>query len=263
MSSDPKKMVEQFLDKNGYNFEMKVAKELRNVGFQVLQSFYYNDPTTKIAREIDIIASFTRVIGDVSFNVYFLIECKYAKTPWVLFTSPVVESKTPPYFSIGSKWMECLKNETAFSSLFQENKKAGYGITVSDNGNDDAPCNNNAYKAIQTLLNFLKSETKHQLIVGAKPYALFVPVIAIRGKLFDVFLNDGNEVQCSEINEAQLFYKENIGNLFPKIHLITDENISEYAKMLWVDCNKIVESPYITNDLIYNYLDLSSLFLNY
>jgi hypothetical protein len=87
MSTDPKKNVDDFLQKHGFPFEMKVASRLQKNGFGIHQSFYYVDITTGTPREIDVIAIWNKKIREYNFNVVFAIECKYAKNPWILFSS--------------------------------------------------------------------------------------------------------------------------------------------------------------------------------
>ena len=54
MENDLEKRVADWLKTQGYPLEMRVASALREVGFDVSQSEYYNDPDTQTSREIDV-----------------------------------------------------------------------------------------------------------------------------------------------------------------------------------------------------------------
>ncbi|MEI3802727.1 MULTISPECIES: hypothetical protein [unclassified Chitinophaga] len=243
MSIDPQKVVLDYLNKNGFPVEMKIAKELKKVGLGVTQSYFYQDPLTGQSREIDILGLYQKTIKDAMFNIIFIIECKYAKTPWILFTSNIGLGDSRKCYltnKLGSHFLSEIANHEKLDDLFEVTKKYGFGLTVSIGETDDQK--NNAYKSIQTLLNFLKSENKNDTLSYQKSYNLFVPIIVIKGKLFEAFLDDDDNLECNEISEGQIFYKDTISNFIPKIHIITDSQITSFAKKLSNDCNKIFES---------------------
>lgn len=83
MSKEFKKNpIQEIIEKSGNGFHYKVVNHLRNNGWTVLVSPYYNDNITDKPREIDIVAEkefdiirFGRCLGTI--NVKFFIECKY------------------------------------------------------------------------------------------------------------------------------------------------------------------------------------------
>ena len=58
--------VEEWVNKQGYPFEMRVAAAFRKAGFGITQSDYYTDTETGTAREIDVVASMQRWLDPVS-----------------------------------------------------------------------------------------------------------------------------------------------------------------------------------------------------
>lgn len=74
MENDLKGKITAWLETQGYPLEMRVASALREVGFDVSQGEYYDDPETQTAREIDVVA----VKGDDYglLEVSVVVECK-------------------------------------------------------------------------------------------------------------------------------------------------------------------------------------------
>jgi hypothetical protein len=77
--------VRKWLQEQGYPLEMQAASAFREVGFEVQQSTYYQDPETDKAREIDVEATIKSHYGFL--NIKFFLECKSGAKPWVLFCS--------------------------------------------------------------------------------------------------------------------------------------------------------------------------------
>lgn len=255
MSSDPKIMVQNFLDKNGFPFEMKVASEFQQAGFDIHQSVYYADPNTEKPRELDIIAQWSKAVENkIRFNVNFIVECKYARTPWILFSSTTKGLKKGFYYknNNGKRWINKLEKTPDFENFFEHSQKYGYGITVTNSEQDDEKVNkDNAFVAIQTLLNFLQSEANASMYSATNVYSIYVPIIAIRGKLFEAYLdsNDDRKAQCNEISEAQLFYKYNVGGIVPKIHIVTEDHLKTYIKKLQLDLERLFKPPYFDQSI--------------
>jgi hypothetical protein len=53
--SDLKLKVKEWLSTQGFPFEMRVAAQLQDAGFQVVQSAYFGDPSTAKARELCVL----------------------------------------------------------------------------------------------------------------------------------------------------------------------------------------------------------------
>ena len=77
-----------WLETQGYSLQMRVARVFTRAGFHVSQFASYVDPKEHKLREIDVVASMTREFDGFTLAVAFLIECKHADKPWVVFTSP-------------------------------------------------------------------------------------------------------------------------------------------------------------------------------
>lgn len=78
-----------WLQKQGYSLEMRVAQVFREAGFEVSQFESYVDPNSGDLREIDVVASLDRQIEGVEVSVALFVECKYCRTkPWLILASP-------------------------------------------------------------------------------------------------------------------------------------------------------------------------------
>ncbi|MFA4906064.1 MAG: hypothetical protein WC645_06140 [Candidatus Margulisiibacteriota bacterium] len=78
------KRIKKIIENSGNNFHTKVVRLLRDNGWEVLISPYYNDNVTNKPREIDIVAEKSYQVydqrrraslGDLSLRIF--IECKY------------------------------------------------------------------------------------------------------------------------------------------------------------------------------------------
>lgn len=82
-----KDRVATWLSEHGYPLEMKDARTLKQDGFGVVQSEYFDDPETGEPRETDVVA-YEQSVGSNRQTIFALIaECKSGRDkPWVLFT---------------------------------------------------------------------------------------------------------------------------------------------------------------------------------
>lgn len=78
--------IQTALSRTGFLLEYRVARSLRERGFDVDISRAYPDPTTGKSREIDVFANLDCQIGDANIIVIadLIIECKNSSSPFVL-----------------------------------------------------------------------------------------------------------------------------------------------------------------------------------
>lgn len=247
--SDPKKAVKDYLSNNGFPFEMRVAKQFRQAGFETYQSMLYKDVESRKDREIDINAYYIRNYYDVQFSFKVTIECKYAKTPWILFTGENAGFSELNVHQLycsnyaGDKILQALGRYPEWRNAFVVDKRLAYGITetAKKEGEEEG---RNAYKALTTLLNALQYE-KVAKPTHPKQFEIFIPIIAVQGKLFECYLSDSNEEVVNEIDEGQVLYKSNIyPGIFPIVNVVTEEKIPSLAKKVFDDFKRIYDEHY-------------------
>ena len=243
MTTDPKKDVEDYLRKHGVPFEMKVASRFQQQNFGIHQSFYYADAITGAQREIDVIAIWNKQVRGINFNVVFVIECKFAKSPWILFSS--ITEGFPICYVTGDKairWILHLEKQPFWTNFFEVEQNIGHGLTTSNT-------KDNAYEGVQQLLGFLKSEKRHHRFEHGNEYTIYIPIIAVRGKLYKAKLDRSEEVEATEINEAQVYFKEDLNGVIPKVHIVTESHLDAYIDRLVLDCRRLFETPYMSVEI--------------
>jgi len=211
-----KDKIAEWLNTQGYPLEMKVAAALRKKGFEVIQSFYYEDENEGKLREIDVVAS-KHLLNCI---IYFVIECKKSsKNHWILFSSGDIIDQ----FDANS--MFCYMSEGARSLLYDydidgvelesipwHNKNGRIAYSAAD-FNKDKNANGATYKAIMSVSNasqFIEyiniKDTINPVNSRPKQKECFIfPVIIFEGKLFECFLQN-NTTELEEIYEAFYFH---------------------------------------------------------
>lgn len=231
-----------WLQKQGYSLEMRVAQVFRKAGFEVSQFESYVDPNSGDLREIDVVASLDRQVEGVAVSVALFVECKYCPKPWVILTSPR-HFHGFSYFSRilrGSfevrEWRagESLQArllarilislgriKTSEFDFFSMPLYAGYGIVEAFK--DSQRAKDNAYTAVMQasscveghdFLNEISSQSvvqeyKDRVYEGAGEtgeFSLFCsiafPVVVIEGRLFECHLDEHYNIAISERNSG-------------------------------------------------------------
>jgi hypothetical protein len=141
--------------------------------------------------------------------------------------------------------MSHLMLQPSFDEFFELSNITGYSISAVTTAGDKDNQKNNAYLAVQKILSFLKSEREMPKFSNRFDYCIFTPIIAIKGKLFEAHLNNADEIDCTELQQAQLSYQEDIHGIIPKIHIVTADGLVEYIQRLVLDCRRLFDSPYM------------------
>jgi len=217
--------VTEWLSRQGYPLEMRVASAFRSEGFSVSQSTYYADPESGNNREIDVVATRTDPIGFLQVSV--VIECKSSKDkPWILFTC---QEQGNRFFNFGmlseqarGKLVDKLfadKNGILSLPWFVKSERNGYGLTVAFGSGDDP-----AYKAV---LNALKAAIEvYREQADAMPLRFVFPVVVVEGRLFEASLDDEGAMAVSEIDDGFLTTFRSIsGHYCSSVHVVTDRSI--------------------------------------
>lgn len=252
--SDKLKNIRSWLNKNGYPLEMKVAKILKEKGFEIGQSILYKDNETGKYRETDIIAHITKNINNVWFNLTFVFECKKTiEKPWVAFINKTEEknlTNTPPIF--GSRnaqllFQQIIKNNNYRSpTIFPDLKKYAYNLVSSHNENKDL-----AYNAMQSVLKatdylVTKSNESNKMFCN-----IYIPIIVIEGSLIEASLDQNNEIELCEINKSYVIttksFEEQSSSL---LMVITSEFMEDFSSQIFDDCHVFFDKYSKELDLI-------------
>ncbi|MCK4395921.1 hypothetical protein KAW96_04915 [candidate division WOR-3 bacterium] len=227
-----KRKIKEWLTKQGYPLEMRVATSFRKAGFDVIQSHYYIDPENDNYREIDIIATKPDFIGGI--DISFIIECKSSKEkPWLLFSSDRVLENRSIFLSY------CINSDSTREALIKKGfetinvlpwiKKEGriaYGLTQAFTSGDDI-----TYKATISVLKATISRKKELNKRNPYPFIFLFPVIIVDGQLFECFLNSRGLLSIQEFQEGFLYFPLHIaGECGTCIHILSSNKIEEFCE---------------------------------
>ncbi|QYK63349.1 hypothetical protein KAI37_03682 [Paenibacillus sp. S25] len=244
--------IMDWLNSQGYPLEMSVAEVLLNLKFNVIQSEYFIDDESTQQREIDIVASLQKEIGNKLVRISLIIECKVSKDkPWIIFTSENTRLAPPARIAqragsrIGNIVLGNLahKKEIQDLNLFSLPERPGYGLTQAFTNGNDVAYNScvSVSKATRAISKSVDSRKNDRYV------RICLPVIVIDGKLFETYLNESNEMSVIEVSKGVMVWRNPIvGMPHTVINVITKEAIDEYFSSVKTDIIKIID--FITND---------------
>jgi hypothetical protein len=216
-NDDLKSKVGQWLAREGYPRETRVAHALARHGFQVTISDYYKDVTSGEYREIDVVAELIRSSDPCGklFRVFLVIECKRGgDKPWVAFTSTttvppfegavVVERPTSP---AGFEALVALSLEPEVQQmrLFRLEERPAYGLTQAFTNGPDLP-----HKALSAATNAAESKalawSQPETMTSGRPGQVTIafPFVLIESPLLETYLDASGDLNTSEVDVATL-----------------------------------------------------------
>lgn len=233
--------IKEWLEKQGYSLEMRVARVFQEAGFNVSQFEHYIDPESKDVREVDNVASVSGQINGLSLVLELLIECKYLKKPWAVFVSPqsfhvfdyfshILENKTNVYEWQTYKTFQgrllakilsvAGRNEILKLSAFTLPQNIGYGVT--ETLRDDPKAKDNAFIASMQiskclLANYLENQQNYVSSTEnldletrsiTKPFSLYcsiaMPLIVVKGELYECSLDKDAKISVTKTDNVLL-----------------------------------------------------------
>ena len=244
-----KKSVSAWLEEQGYPLEMRVASILKKEGFRVIQSEYFSDPETGDSRELDIVAYAQKQIGEVLIRVSLIIECKRSvDKPWLLFKSKESRLANPARVvqratnTLGSIYLRelCQNEEVQKLSLFSLAENPAYGVTQALTSGKDI-----CYSALTSVSKAARATVLKQENYYNRPVKLcsiVFPVVAVSGRLFEVFLDKNTNVVVEEIENGTLLWRNSIvGAPHTIINLVAEPNFEHFSAKMLPSINKFFE----------------------
>lgn len=248
--------IKNWLEEQGYPLEFKVANEFKKLGFNVIQSEYYQDSETELNREIDVKAFVQDKIKGVLFRFSFVIECKLSKDkPWILFTSQDsrISDKAKiaqiPSSNFGIFYLSglCKKKENWKKNLFDIGPRPAFGITQGFTTGKDIP-----YQAITGVAKATdaicksNSESKQGLICN-----ICIPIVVTEGKLFESYYDE--ELIVNEIDAGVLLWRNKFtSNPHTIIRICTLESLKKLLPAYKQDILELFDN---SDDLIQNAIE--------
>lgn len=244
--------LRDWLQREGYPFEMRVARAFAKAGFDIQQSDYYDDPETGSPREVDVVASVqSSAKFDLIFRIIFLIECKSSlDKPWLLFCTPGDDLPKPGKVAqrissrAGVPVLSGLARDKNVQdlTLFKLRAPVGYGLKQAFTKEKDI-----AYAAMFSVGSAAKAGalywTKHPH--ESRVVELIFPVIVIDGRLFECWLDEADVISLTEATSGTLLWRNRFGHLgHTIIDVQTASSIGQFATDSYKSAVTLVRNHY-------------------
>jgi len=242
--------IRTWLDKQGYPFEMRVAKAFEKSGFYIEVSKYYKDLDENKHREIDVVATNSVMVNEnhrVMLNIIFTCECKNSSDkPWLLLSSDSHEKKFDGdatsfrhanHYGHVALLALSVEGVAKTNRLLMHRENLGFSLVRAFGEQSDM-----AYKAIMSASRAAKGMAKYSDEYYNKlrvfSMDIYFPVVVITGRLFKCTLGASDSIELSEINQGALICTNpDSGEINSTIEIVTESGLPVYLqeRVAWID----------------------------
>jgi hypothetical protein len=235
-SSALTKNVTDWLNKTGFPLEMEAAAAFREAGFDVRQSATFADPQADKGREIDVLAQDPDWIGIL--DISFVVECKSAQKPWVVFMSDDVlrHYNRLDAFGIQSGVARSILTKhilkgvrralPLLSAYIERPARGGYGFRQAMGGENDQAFNA-AIAALKACHGVSQDGGEGQM----PRLAFAFPIIVVDSPIFECERNQEGELVLTEVQKSEFLFSAHIPNpVGCCIRVIRREYLTEAAR---------------------------------
>lgn len=282
--------VREWVEKQGYSLEMRVAKKFRDANFKVSQFEHYIDQESQSVRPIDVLASISREINHSTLNLKFYVECKYVANnkAWVIITTSEKFNKymyfsrmlrnTPP---LNWKNIETLQGRLVgrlilFAERLQNfefftKRTVGYIVREAFSDKQDY-----AHEAIveisksveshdseneklyrQTLEFYEQSENLDPLSNLSLYLSIAIPVVVINGDLYESTLTENGQIDTKKIEHGVVLVPYRRREVAPNaqvtlssVAIVTETYLGSYI----IDMKNAFETLLSNDEVIQNFI---------
>jgi hypothetical protein len=258
-AKDLKPKLHQWLKKNGYPLEMRVARAMTRAGFSVTQSDYFQDTNelgAKVWRECDVTAQkgyiYHRVDPVVAgarvnllHDLLLVCECKnnaQGTRPWIVFTDRLhFDMRAPrdaylphPMTSLANQYLRTLAIEYKLQrpALYAPGPH-GYAASCAIIGNNEQSRNHNedgAYKAITKVLSGARAAIEN-LPTVYHVFRIAIPVVVVTAPLYECYLDENTETQLEERDEMTILWRNPaVGVPEAAVHVIREKALPTFIE---------------------------------
>lgn len=259
MANYPPEKIKEWVEKQGYSLEMRVARKFKDFGFQVSQFEHFVDQESNSVRPVDVVATLSKEFENAVLNFKLFIECKYAKLkPWVILVTPQKFDKNI-FFSrvldnqrsfdwknlptlqgrlvaillqvLGKKQKGELFSITNIGYIVREvnltekqdpnHKDIAYEATVQVSKSVEAQDleNENFYQESVASVEADDSEFKTSEPKLHLLLSIVIPIVVINGQLFESRLGDNNEPEIREVGHGYILVPRRRKENAPRNHV--------------------------------------------
>ncbi|SDZ15582.1 hypothetical protein [Pseudomonas sp. NFIX28] len=230
------KSVTEWLNKTGFPLEMEAAAAFREAGFDVRQSATFADPQADKGREIDVLAQDPDWIGIL--DISFVVECKSAQKPWVVFMSDDVLKTSNRLDAFGVKSgvaravlakrisMGIQRELPLLAAYIQRPNRGGYGFRQAMGGNHDE-----AFGAAIAALKACHGVSQDRGEGKLPRLAFAFPIIVVDSPIFECERNLEGELVLTEVQKSEFLFSAHIpSQVGCCIRVVRREYLSEVAR---------------------------------
>lgn len=214
-----KEQVDRWIAGQGYPLEFFAADAFERSGFKTLQSWHIHDASddSQTPREIDVIASLDNRDHEPDIKLTHVLECKYASSPWIVFSSSASQNDPGQNISqimanaLGSEFLHHVSSDEDLHklSLFKGLERSGFNTAVM-RGQQERKDKDPSYSALQSVVSAAVNLSKlgGEDARGCSQAAFFFPVIVIEGAIFEAYYDAPNmKVISQEVTHAQVRWR--------------------------------------------------------
>ncbi|MCJ7552365.1 MAG: hypothetical protein MUO34_00650 [Ignavibacteriaceae bacterium] len=251
-----------WLSKEGYPLEFRVANIFRKFKFNTSQGNYVNDFKTNNPREIDVIAQHTTRVENSFLRISYLVECKWTgNKPWVIFTdeksriapSACIAQCITSNVAVSILWLLANDKDVQKLSIFQTPQRPGFNGRQAFGSQNDL-----VFSTLQSIISASYSEKKfYESFVKSTEdvfsnAVLIIPIVVIDGKLYETFYNDKKEkIEIKERNQIRLHWRgSEAWHLHSTLDIITIDSLPDYVSKLSVETKVLLEKMVSTFFLV-------------
>jgi hypothetical protein len=249
------------IEKTGFLQELKVGSTLIKNGWSTRHGETYHDRDLQKSREIDIVATKVRHSEKAKFHLEFSLVIdvkKMEKRPWVIFTVNkkwrglgwrILHNGDNNYSKHDMDFFSGILDSRALEINNFKNLKTRFGIAFHEafkNPDEGSKAYESLIGVSKAAWHYNESHGPEEIIEFDKKkdveVYIYIPLVILEGKLFDVNLGEEGEVILSEENFIQVqmnysspnYTKRDI-EFFPD--LITTSHLNEYLQKTekWMD----------------------------
>ena len=224
-----------------------MGRTFRKAGFSVDHGSFYEDPQEQVPREIDVLARrMVRYREGGMLHVEVVLECKVSLDhPWVLFGQPDEPLGLHPthrgiWNRYGQSWLQQMEaaGETAKAPLLIPDQFAAHAMAMAFGGDKDAQAQgkrpDRTFQAVTVAIKAAHARAlASERTSGWGLRAVYFPVVALRGQLFDAHLDEHGEVVVRQVTHGQLLWHapdESPSGIRPVlVDIVTDEHLEKFA----------------------------------
>lgn len=255
-----------WLNDEGYPFEMSVALKFQKAGNEVSLADFYTDHETGTQREIDVTALRWSDLNKLAaLQVCTRVECKKSNKPWIIFISQAQPSIVPPFQSLCSSgcrvfFIELLKQpeirKLITTAPLLNPALVGHGLVQAFKEQKDI-----AHKAIFSSVKasvdrangFDTPEMLRALTRGRLLSVIAFPAIAVDTQLFECYITDQGTPRLREVNSSMLLWR-GISPIPSEalITVVTMAGLQGYVDQFSKTCQILTQLAEEYNDLFEN-----------